>query len=80
MITEHWKIASRLLLVVLIGGSLAAGGCDGTETREQVDDTVEEMAGKKDLERYQQMKDEIGEIQTRQAERFHQMDSEADDQ
>jgi hypothetical protein len=54
------KRIRRVVLVFLVCGSLMAGGCEGTDTREQVDDTVEEMAGKKDLERYQQMKDDLG--------------------
>ncbi|BBO70422.1 hypothetical protein DSCA_43520 [Desulfosarcina alkanivorans] len=68
----------RLALVFLLCGSIATGGCEGTDTREQVDDTVEEMAGKKDLERYRQMKDDIGEINTQQKERHRRLD-EADE-
>ena len=77
---RHLTWVKQLLWVLLLGVFLAAAGCEGTESRESVNDTVEELAGKKDLERYQQMKNEIGEIQTRQEERLHQMDSEADDQ
>ena len=36
-----------LVLVFLVCMSLLAGGCEGTDTRDKVDDTVEEMAGKK---------------------------------
>jgi hypothetical protein len=56
------------VLALFLCASLATGGCEGTDTRDTVDNTVEEMAGKKDLERYQQMKDNLDEIQTQQTE------------
>lgn len=56
------------VLALFLCALLATGGCEGTDTRDTVDNTVEEMAGKKDLERYQQMKDNLGEIQTQQTE------------
>jgi hypothetical protein len=71
---DQRKIVKRLVLIFLACASLVAGGCEGTDTREQVDDTVEEMAGKKDLERYKQMKDNLGEIQTQQTDRYRQLD------
>lgn len=79
MYKKHLNIVMRLVLGFLIGGSLVAGGCEGTDTRDQVDDTVEEMAGKKNLERYQQMKDDLGAIQTQQTEKYHQLDEDVDD-
>ena len=60
--------------VVFFCVCLAICGCDGTETRETVDDTVEEITGKKDLERYKQMKDSLGEIQEKQSEKYRQLD------
>lgn len=74
------RLVQQLLRVLLLGIFLAAVGCEGTESRESVNDTVEELAGKKDLERYQQMKDDLDGIQTQQAERLRQLDSESDDQ
>jgi hypothetical protein len=58
----------------LLGAALITMGCEGTDTRDKVDDAVEEMAGKKDVERYKQMKDDIGKIQTQQEERYRQLD------
>ena len=49
------------------------------DTRDTVDDTVEEMAGKKNLDRYKQMKDDMGEIQTQQTEKYRQLREDADD-
>lgn len=68
-----------LVLVFLLCVSLGAGGCEGTETRDKVDDTVEEMAGKKKLDRYQKMKDDLSDIQTQQTEKYRQLGEEEDD-
>ena len=76
---DCWGYAKRLLIIFLICLlPTVIGGCEGTEPREKVDDTVEEMAGKKNVERYKQMKDELGEIQTKQDERYRQMDLDED--
>ena len=68
-----------LVLVFLVCMSLLAGGCEGTDTRDKVDDTVEEMAGKKNLDRYKQIKDDLGEIQKQQTEKYKQLDEDTDD-
>lgn len=66
----------RVLILCVV---LAAGGCEGTDTRDQVDDTVEEMTGKKNLDRFKQMKDDLGEIQTQQTENYRQLEENDDD-
>jgi O-acetyl-ADP-ribose deacetylase (regulator of RNase III) len=70
--------ATLLALVCLC--SLTAGmiGCEGSDTREKVDDTVEEMAGKKHLDRYQQAKETLGDIQDKTAERYDQLNEDND--
>jgi len=73
-------ISGKLLCTCFLGILLAVSGCDGTENREKVDSTVEELAGKKDLDHYQDMKNEIGEIETQQAERLKQLDNDQEDQ
>ena len=65
--------------VFMVCIALLTGGCDGTDTRDRVDDTVEEMAGKKDLDRYKEMKDDLGEIQTQQTEKYRQLEEDTDD-
>lgn len=57
-----------LILVLLTG--LALAGCEGTESREKVDDTVKELSGQKSLERMDQMKKDIGDINKQQADRL----------
>jgi hypothetical protein len=66
--------ASRILVLVACACLLAGNsGCSGTDTREQADDVVEEMTGKKDLDRYHQMKGELNEIQQRQSKKYDQL-------
>ena len=48
-------------------------GCEGTETRNQVDDTVEELAGKKQVDQMKAMKEDLEQIQTQQADRLKQL-------
>jgi len=62
----------RPLLLVLITGLFLAG-CDGTDSREMVDDTVRELSGQKNLERMQQMKKDIGNINKRQADHLKEL-------
>ena len=70
----------RTLILLLAGVWLAIGGCEGTDTRDKVDDTVKELTGKKNVERYQQMKDDIGKIQNQQEERYRQLDEDGKDE
>jgi hypothetical protein len=49
-------------------------GCKGTDTREDIDDTVEELAGKKSIDRMEEMKKDIGKIKEQQTDRLEQFD------
>jgi hypothetical protein len=49
---------------------LTLSGCEGTESREQVDDTVKELSGQKKLEQMDRMKKNIGNIEKQQADRL----------
>lgn len=66
-----WVLFFCLLILPFI-----AGGCEGSDTREQIDDTVEEMTGKKDIERYKELKDDLKTIQNHQEDRYRQLDEE----
>lgn len=63
-----------LVVVCLCGLALGICGCEGTDTREQVDDTVETVTGKKALDTYQQAKETLGEIDEQAAKRYEQLD------
>jgi outer membrane murein-binding lipoprotein Lpp len=60
----------NLTLVLVLFTFLVFSGCEGTDTREQVDDTVKELTGKKNLDRMDQMKKDINKVEQQQAERF----------
>ena len=61
------------LFLVLLSG-LALAGCEGTDSREKVDDTVKELSGQKNLERMDQMKKDIDDINKKQADRLKEIE------
>jgi outer membrane murein-binding lipoprotein Lpp len=61
-----------LFLVPLTG--LVLAGCEGTDSREKVDDTVKEFTGQKSLERMDQMKKDIDDINKKQADRLKEIE------
>ena len=73
------KACKNLSLVLVLFAFLAIAGCEGTETREQIDDTVKELAGKKNIDRMDQMKKDINKATQQQAERFKKIDESADE-
>ena len=73
------KACKNLSLVLVLFAFLAVAGCEGTETREQIDDTVKELAGKKNIDRMDQMKKDIHKARQQQADRFEKTDESAED-
>jgi outer membrane murein-binding lipoprotein Lpp len=72
---KRWCRMVRLLIIAMtLSCLLVVSGCEGTETRNQVDDTVEELAGKKQVDRMQEMKEDLEHIQTQQSQRLKQLD------
>ena len=57
-------------LILVLLACLALAGCEGTDSREKVDDTVKELSGQKNLERMDQMKKDISDINKQQADRL----------
>jgi len=70
---EWYGVAGRLAVVLAMSSLLVFSGCEGTETRNQADDTVEELAGKKQVDRMKEIKEELEHIQSQQAQRIDQM-------
>jgi hypothetical protein len=58
------------ILLLMLSAFAVFSGCEGTETREQVDDTVKELSGQKKVEQMEQMKKSIGNIEKQQADRL----------
>jgi len=72
---KQWrKKMSALVVAAMLSTTLLMSGCEGTETRNQVDDTVEELAGKKKVDQMKAMKEDLEHIQTQQADRIKQLD------
>jgi outer membrane murein-binding lipoprotein Lpp len=64
--------AWSLFFVLLTG--LVLAGCEGSDSREKIDDTVKELSGQKNLERMDQMKKDIDDINKKQAERLKEIE------
>jgi hypothetical protein len=75
-VVNAWK---NLSLVLVLFAFLAIGGCEGTETREQIDDTVKEFAGKKNIDRMDQMKKDLHKARQQQADRFEKTEESAEE-
>ncbi len=73
------KVCKNLTLVLVLFAFLAIAGCEGTDTRKQVDNTVKELAGKKNLDRMDQMKKDINKAEQQQADRFKKIDESAEE-
>jgi len=73
------KACKHLTLVFVFFAFLAVAGCEGTDTREKVDDTVKELAGKKDLYRMEKMKKTINKARQQEQERFKKTEESAEE-
>ena len=67
-------LSGKMIMVGLLLTLLALTGCKGSDTREQVDGTVEEFAGKKKVDQMKAMERDIGDIQDQQSDRFKELD------
>jgi hypothetical protein len=72
------KPLRRMIRVLAVATTLVCllvlSGCEGTETRNQVDDTVEALAGKKQVDRMKEMKKDLEQIQTQQSQRLEELE------
>jgi len=66
-ITKTFKIWTPLLVLFTC---LILAGCEGTDSRGKVDDTVKELSGQKKVEQMDQMKKDIDKINKQQADRL----------
>ena len=67
------------IIIGLLLAFPALTGCKGSDTREEVDSTVEEFAGKKKVDQMKAMERKIEGIQNRQSDRLKQLDDTDDD-
>ena len=66
-ITKTFRIWAPLLFLFTC---LVFAGCEGTDSRGKVADTVKELSGQKKLEQMNQMKKDIDKINKQQADRL----------
>lgn len=72
---KQWRTKlGAMVVIILMSAALLMLGCEGSETRNQVDDTVEELAGKKKVDQMKAMKEELGNIQKAQDDRLKQLE------
>lgn len=65
------KSVKTIILATIILFTLLPG-CKGSDTREKVDNTVEELTGKKKIDQMKKMEKDIGKIADQQEERFEE--------
>jgi outer membrane murein-binding lipoprotein Lpp len=72
---KQWRTKlGAMVVIMMLSVALLMSGCEGSETRNQVNDTVEELAGKKKVDQMKAMKEEIGNIQKEQDDRLKQLE------
>ena len=69
----------RLCAYSIIVMGMACWGCDGSPSREAVDDTVKELSGQKHVERMKKMKKTIETTQGQQNGRYQALDAEPEE-
>jgi hypothetical protein len=65
----------RTIIVMLLMAMPLFIGCKGSDTREAIDDTVEELAGKKKVDQMKKMENGVEDIQNQQSNRLEQLDN-----
>ena len=72
------KLISNMVITLIMASFLFLPGCKGSDTREKVDDTVEELAGKKKVDQMKKMEKQIGDIADQQAKKIKDLEEESE--
>ena len=72
--TGIMNLSVKTAIIGLVLACLLFSGCKGSDTREEVDSTVEELAGKKKVDQMKAMERSIGEIRDQEDERLKELD------
>jgi hypothetical protein len=70
------KRMTTFAVALALLGSVLFSACEGTETREKVDTTVETVVGKEQTDQFKEAKEKIGAIEAQQAERNKSLEEE----
>jgi hypothetical protein len=73
-----WVIQKSGLFLLILCVTLVFYGCEGSEPREQIDDTVKEISGQKNVERMDQILKDIDTIQSKQEDRLKKFEESID--
>ena len=76
VINTFWRMSP----IIVISFFLAMTGCENTETREKVDDTVETLSGKKSVDQMKTMEKGVEDIKGMQDVRLKQLDDKDENQ
>ena len=68
-------IAAGAFALTLAGIALFTA-CEGTESREKVDDTVEAVVGKEQTDQFKEVKKELQAIEVQQSDRYKALEEE----
>jgi hypothetical protein len=74
--SNHKRKFITMIIIVLFMSFTLFSGCKGSDTREKVDDTVEELAGKKQVDQMKKMEKDIGTITDKQSDRMDETEAE----
>ena len=78
--TRIMYLFNKDLIIIFLSALVLCTGCKGSDTREKVDSTVEEFAGKKKVDQMKDMERSIGKIQDQQSDRLNELDSTDDEE
>ena len=79
MSSQTRNIITMIIFLLFLSMTLFSG-CKGSDTREKVDDTVEELAGKKQVDQMKKMEKDIGNITDKQSDRMDEVDKTESDE
>ncbi len=72
------QLGIAVLLSLAGAGAFVISGCEGADTREAVDDTVEEVTGYKTYKQGEELKKKINEIEGIQAQRLKELEDDSE--
>jgi hypothetical protein len=72
--TRTTFLNGKTIMMGLVLAFLTFTGCEGSDTREEVDNTVEEFSGKKKVEQMKSMEKDIEEIHNQQSDRLKELE------
>ena len=77
--TGKTKLFSNAIIIGFSLLFLLCSGCKGSDSREEVDNTVEEFAGKKKVDQMKALEKNIGEIRDQQSDRLENLNQTEDE-